>query len=211
MNTFQYKPLLPSKTIYPIPDQNGQIHYLFSDKNGPKTLSFGAAKNIYGFYRGVPSPPPPGRYGNLRLAPWKGIQRSLAFWIPRRGFQIQSTGFQSLPADLGFWFQIFIQIRHSLSCKGVVKKYGGRSREGVGHEVLSLVQAVGLAIFRYPQGVGHPILLHRWALTIHETVDHTCYIKHSQLELLLYPHQPVVQEDAKGDRPHIHAGVKPYV
>ena len=36
-----------------------------------------------------------------------------------------------------------------------------RSREGVGHEVLSLVQGVGRAIFSYPYGVGHPILLHR--------------------------------------------------
>ena len=61
----------------------------------------------------------------------------------------------------------------------------GRSREGVGHEVLSLVQGVDLAIFSYPLGVGHPILLHRWALTTNETVDYTCYIKHSQLELLL--------------------------
>ena len=39
--------------------------------------------------------------------------------------------------------------------KGLVKKYRGgggvgRSREGVGHEVLSLVQGVGHAIFSYP-------------------------------------------------------------
>ena len=36
--------------------------------------------------------------------------------------------------------------------KGLVKKYRGvgRSREGVGHEVLSLVQGVGRAIFSYP-------------------------------------------------------------
>ena len=38
--------------------------------------------------------------------------------------------------------------------KGLVKKYGGggvgRSREGVGHEVLSLMQGVGRAIFSYP-------------------------------------------------------------
>ena len=39
--------------------------------------------------------------------------------------------------------------------KGLVKKYRGwggvgRSREGVGHEVLSLVQRVGRAIFSYP-------------------------------------------------------------
>ena len=38
--------------------------------------------------------------------------------------------------------------------KGLDKKYrgkrGGWSREGVGHEVLSLVQGVGRAIFSYP-------------------------------------------------------------
>ena len=39
--------------------------------------------------------------------------------------------------------------------KGLVKKYRGgggvgRSREGVGHEVLGLVQGVGRAIFSYP-------------------------------------------------------------
>ena len=40
-----------------------------------------------------------------------------------------------------------------LNFKGLVKKYGGgvgRSREGVGHEVLRLVQGVGRAIFSYP-------------------------------------------------------------
>ena len=43
--------------------------------------------------------------------------------------------------------------------KPLVKKYRGvgRSREGVGHKVLSLVQGVGRKIFSYPQGVGHPI------------------------------------------------------
>ena len=35
------------------------------------------------------------------------------------------------------------------------------------------------------RGVGHPILLHRKALTTNETVDNTCYIKLSQLELML--------------------------
>ena len=38
----------------------------------------------------------------------------------------------------------------------------GRSREGGGgHEVLSLVQGVGPAIFSCPWGVGHPIVLRR--------------------------------------------------
>ena len=43
----------------------------------------------------------------------------------------------------------------STSPKGLVKKYRGgegvgRSRERVGHEVLTLVQGVGRAIFSYP-------------------------------------------------------------
>ena len=29
----------------------------------------------------------------------KGIQDSLGFWIPRRGFQIPGTGFQSLSVE----------------------------------------------------------------------------------------------------------------
>ena len=33
------------------------------------------------------------------------------------------------------------------------------AERGVGHEVLSLVQGLGRAIFSYPYGVGHPILL----------------------------------------------------
>ena len=37
---------------------------------------------------------------------------------------------------------------------------GGGSRERVSHEVLSLKQGVGRAIFSYAKGVGHPILLH---------------------------------------------------
>ena len=71
----------------------------------------------------------------------------------------------------------------SRSLQGLVKKYRGgggggggggegggggggggggigvrRSRKGVGHEVLSLVQGVGRAMFSYPLGVGHLIL-----------------------------------------------------
>ena len=47
----------------------------------------------------------------------------------------------------------------SVLVKGPVKKYRGRgegvgavgrSREGMGHEVLSLMQGVGRAIFSYP-------------------------------------------------------------
>ena len=45
-------------------------------------------------------------------------------------------------------------IKRPSSIKGLVKKYRGggmgRSREGVGHEVLRLVQGVGRAIFSYP-------------------------------------------------------------
>ena len=50
------------------------------------------------------------------FAPRKGIQDSLGFWIPRRGFRIPGTGFQSLPAERGFWIPIVSGIPDSLSC-----------------------------------------------------------------------------------------------
>ena len=37
---------------------------------------------------------------NFKFAPWKGIQDSLGFWIPRRGVRIPGTAFQSLPVEL---------------------------------------------------------------------------------------------------------------
>ena len=40
------------------------------------------------------------------IAPYKGIQDSLGFWIPRRGFQIPGTGFQSLSVERGFWIPL---------------------------------------------------------------------------------------------------------
>ena len=49
------------------------------------------------------------------IAPYKGIQDSLGFWIPRRGFQIPGTGFQSLSVELGFWIPIFRRIPDSTS------------------------------------------------------------------------------------------------
>ena len=55
-----------------------------------------------------------------------------------------------------------LEVKGGRVCLGLVKKYKwGWSREGVGHEVLSLVQGVGHAIFSYPYGVGHRISLHR--------------------------------------------------
>ena len=35
-------------------------------------------------------------------SPYKGIQDSLGVWIPRGGFQIPGTRFQSLSVELGF-------------------------------------------------------------------------------------------------------------
>ena len=46
---------------------------------------------------------------------YKGIQDSLGFWIPRRGFRIPGTGFQSLSVELGFWIPIVSGIPDSLS------------------------------------------------------------------------------------------------
>ena len=52
----------------------------------------------------------------LMLAPRKGIQDSIEFWIPRRGFRIQGTGFQSLSVELGFRIPIVSGIPDSSSC-----------------------------------------------------------------------------------------------
>ena len=49
----------------------------------------------------------------------------------------------------------FLLIRDWSKSIGVV----GRSRERVGHEVLSLVQGVGRAIFSYPLGGGSPYFI----------------------------------------------------
>ena len=53
---------------------------------------------------------------NSGFAPCKGIQDSLGFWIPRHGFRILGTGFQSLQVKLGFWIPIVSRIPDSLSC-----------------------------------------------------------------------------------------------
>ena len=52
------------------------------------------------------------------FAPCKGIQHSLRFWIPRRGFHRDSrySGFQSFSVDLVFWIPILSGIQVSLSC-----------------------------------------------------------------------------------------------
>ena len=61
---------------------------------------------------------------------------------------------QSMPSHLSFLMRPSQHLHTWI--KGLVKKYKGgggwvgRSREGVGHEVLSLVQGVGRAIFSYP-------------------------------------------------------------
>ena len=47
--------------------------------------------------------------------PYKGIQDSLGFWIPRRVFRILGTGFQYLSVKLGFWILIVRAIPDSLS------------------------------------------------------------------------------------------------
>ena len=56
-----------------------------------------------------------------------------------------------------------------------------QSREGMGHEVLSLVQGGGSCNFQLPLGGGSPY----FQLTTNETVDYTCYMKHSQLQFII--------------------------
>ena len=45
----------------------------------------------------------------------KGIQDSLRFWIPRRGFRISGTEFQSFSVEIGFRNPIVSGIPNSLS------------------------------------------------------------------------------------------------
>jgi len=44
------------------------------------------------------------------------IQDSLGFWIPRRGFQILGTEFQSLSVELGIWITIDNAVLYNSSC-----------------------------------------------------------------------------------------------
>ena len=48
------------------------------------------------------------RRQNLTLAPCKGFEDSLEFWIQCRGFRILGTGFQSLSVELGIWIPIIL-------------------------------------------------------------------------------------------------------
>ena len=50
------------------------------------------------------------------VAPCKGIQHSLGFYIPRLGFPIPGTGFKTLSGELGFWIPVLVgfQIRWAL-------------------------------------------------------------------------------------------------
>ena len=50
------------------------------------------------------------------IAPCKGIQDSLGFWIPRCGFRIPGTWFLYLSVEHGFWILIISGIANSLSC-----------------------------------------------------------------------------------------------
>ena len=52
----------------------------------------------------------------LRVAPCKGIEDTLGFWIPRRGFRIPATGFRSLSVELGLWISIVSGSPDFLSC-----------------------------------------------------------------------------------------------
>ena len=50
------------------------------------------------------------------LPPCKEVQDGFGLWIPRRGFRIPGTGFQSLSLELGFWILIVSRIPNSLNC-----------------------------------------------------------------------------------------------
>ena len=60
------------------------------------------------------------------VAPCKGIQDSLRFWIPHRGFRIPGTEFQYLSVELGFWIPVVTGIPNSLSCNSGFQRTGFR-------------------------------------------------------------------------------------
>ena len=63
------------------------------------------------------------RYYEGLIALCKGIQNSLGFWIPRRGFHIPGAGFQHLSVGwLGFLIPLSCEIPDSLSCIPAVQK-----------------------------------------------------------------------------------------
>ena len=63
------------------------------------------------------------------FTPCKGIQDSLGFCIPRRGFRIPATGFQFLSVELGSWIPIVSGICYPES--GIRSNLGtGRDRDG---------------------------------------------------------------------------------
>ena len=73
----------------------------------------------------------------------------LKFYAENLGNDLQ--GPQKIPTNWKLHYpSLSLMFRHS--DKVLVKKYSGlgRSREEVGHEVLSLVQGAGRAIFSYP-------------------------------------------------------------
>ena len=103
----------------------------------------------------------------------------------------------------------------SLIAKGLVKKYRGWAGTERGWVMRFSVLCKGWV-------VQFSAILRGWvtlfycideqALSTNKTVDFTCYIKHSQLELFLtYSQTCCVRENIKGDRPHIYTGVEPSV
>ena len=63
------------------------------------------------------------------FTPRKGIQDSLGFCIPRRGFRIPATGFHFLSVELGSWIPIVSGICYPES--GIRSNLGtGRDRDG---------------------------------------------------------------------------------
>ena len=84
--------------------------------------------------------------------------------------------------------------------KGLVKKYGGGGggggpdQRGGGSWGFEPCARGGSCNFQLPPGGGSPYFL----LTTNATVDYTCYIKHSQLELLLKYSQTCCARKYKG-------------
>ena len=69
VSSCQRKPAVP----YPIPDQNGQSVFPFSDKIVPNSLSFGAVHAYIAYMGEYPPPPPPGLIGHT-ISPFQVVK-----------------------------------------------------------------------------------------------------------------------------------------
>ena len=100
--------LVPSKTIYPIPDQNGQSLYrpVFRPKRHKNPTLWGGTY-LYGLYMGGPPPPHP---RIIFAGPtFKRCRCSVLHWISKTWVRVRLT-----PPNSGCWLHLQSTVLHRL-------------------------------------------------------------------------------------------------